>query len=43
MYEPALPCYLKDLIQIMMHHFRMRLGEPEHKLVVPEGYIKSLA
>lgn len=43
MYEPALPYYLKDLVQSMMHHSRMRLGEPKHKIMVPEGIIKSMA
>lgn len=39
--EPPLPYYLKDVIQIMVHHFRMRLGETKHKIMVPEGIIKS--
>lgn len=43
MYEPALPYYLKDLIQIVMHHSRRRLDEPKHKIMIPEGILKSLA
>lgn len=40
-YEPALPYYLKDVTQIMVHHSKMRLGEAKHKIIVPEGIIKS--
>jgi len=43
MYEAALPYHLKDLRQVTMHRSRMRLGEPKHKIVVPEGIITSMA